>query len=38
MFINIIFSIIANTVPAHVNLPLYEQLQEDQRFRREQIH
>ncbi|CAF3257260.1 unnamed protein product [Rotaria socialis] len=28
----------ANTVPAHVNLPLYEQLQEDQRFRREQIH
>ncbi|CAF3173381.1 unnamed protein product [Rotaria socialis] len=28
----------ANPVPAHVRMPLYEQLQEEQRVRREQVH
>jgi hypothetical protein len=29
--------LVANDVPAHVRLPLYEQLQEDERLRREQV-
>ena len=29
---------LANPVPAHVRLPLYEQLRDEQRARREQVH
>jgi protein FAM161A len=33
-----IHSVLANPVPNHVHMPLYEQLQEEQRIRREQVH
>ncbi|CAF3487652.1 unnamed protein product [Rotaria sp. Silwood1] len=36
--LNLRRSVKANTVPAHVRMPLYEQLQEEQRTRREQVH
>ncbi|CAF1114024.1 unnamed protein product [Adineta steineri] len=35
--INLAYSFKANPVPSHVHLPLYEQLQEDERHRREQV-
>ena len=37
LFIVVIFRILAKTVPAHVHMPLYEQLQEEQRARRENV-